>query len=104
MAINPSSAIAAYQRIARQAGEDSGMEPRSTDPGGTFADLVGKSLASAVDIGRKAESLSAQAIAGKADLNEVVQAVTNAEVTLQTVLAVRDRVIQAYQDIIRMPI
>jgi flagellar hook-basal body complex protein FliE len=34
----------------------------------------------------------------------VVAAVTNAEVTLQTVLAVRDRVIQAYQDIIRMPI
>jgi flagellar hook-basal body complex protein FliE len=103
MAINPSSAIAAYQRIARQGGEG-GMEPRSADPGGTFADLVGKSLGSAVDIGRKAEALSAQALAGKADLNEVVQAVTNAELTLQSVLAVRDRVIQAYQDIIRMPI
>ena len=104
MAINPSNAVAAYQRLARQAGETAGMEPRSADPGGTFSDLVSKALGSAAEIGHKAESMSAQAIAGKADLNEVVQAVTNAEVTLQTVLAVRDRVIQAYQDIIRMPI
>jgi flagellar hook-basal body complex protein FliE len=103
MAINAPSAIAAYQRIARQ-GAEAGMEPRSADPGGTFADLVGESLKSAVDIGRKAEDLSAKAIAGKADLNEVVQAVTNAEITLQTVIAVRDRVIAAYQDILRMPI
>jgi flagellar hook-basal body complex protein FliE len=44
------------------------------------------------------------AIAGKADLTEVVTAVTNAEITLKTVLAIRDRVIQAYQEIARMPI
>jgi len=34
----------------------------------------------------------------------VVTAVTNAEVTLQTVVAVRDKVISAYQDILRMPV
>jgi flagellar hook-basal body complex protein FliE len=34
----------------------------------------------------------------------VVTAVTNAELTLETVVAVRDRVVQAYQDILRMPI
>ena len=31
-------------------------------------------------------------------------AVTNAEITLQTVVSIRDRVIQAYQEILRMPI
>jgi flagellar hook-basal body complex protein FliE len=45
-----------------------------------------------------------QALAGQADLTDVVIAVTNAEVTLQTVVAIRDRVIQAYQEIIRMPL
>jgi flagellar hook-basal body complex protein FliE len=34
----------------------------------------------------------------------VVTAVSNAEVTLQTVVAVRDRVVAAYLDILKMPI
>ena len=38
------------------------------------------------------------------ELTDIVQAVNNAEIALQTVVAVRDRVIDAYQQIIRMPI
>ena len=45
-----------------------------------------------------------QALAGKADLADVVTAVSNAELTLQTVVAVRDRVVAAYLDILKMPI
>ena len=51
-----------------------------------------------------AEKMSAQAAAGKADVTDVVAAVSNAEISLQLVVAVRDRAVQAYQDIIRMPI
>ena len=58
----------------------------------------------AIKTGEKGELMSAKAIAGTADLREVVTAVTNAEVTLQTALAIRDRVIQAYNDIVSMPI
>ena len=52
----------------------------------------------------RGEKLSAQSVAGKAELTDVVTAVTSAELTLQTVVAVRDRVISAYQEIMRMPI
>ena len=45
-----------------------------------------------------------KAVAGKADMTQVVTAVSNAEVTLQAAVAVRDKVIQAYLDVIRMPI
>jgi flagellar hook-basal body complex protein FliE len=45
-----------------------------------------------------------QGVAGNVDIRDVVMAVNNAEVTLQTVVAVRDKVIAAYQDIMRMPI
>ena len=45
-----------------------------------------------------------QALVAPTDVSQVVMAVTNAEVTLETVVAVRDRVIQAYQDILKMPI
>jgi flagellar hook-basal body complex protein FliE len=43
-------------------------------------------------------------MAKKAELVDVVTAVTQAEITLETVTAVRDKVISAYQDIMRMPI
>ena len=54
--------------------------------------------------GHKGETQATQAVAGQANLQDVVEAVNAAELTLQTVVAVRDRMISAYQDIIRMPI
>ncbi len=103
MTVSVTNALAAYARQAKDA-VSGGMEPRSADPGKTFADMLGESLDSAVEIGRQSEAMSAKAIAGQADLNEVVSAVTNAEITLQTVVAIRDRMIQAYQEIVQMPI
>jgi flagellar hook-basal body complex protein FliE len=44
------------------------------------------------------------AIAGGGNLTEVVTAVSRAELALQSTVAIRDRVVQAYQDIMRMPI
>ena len=50
----------------------------------------------------KSEKVSAQAIMGKASMTDVVQAVNDAEMTLQTVIAVRDKIIDAYQRIMQM--
>lgn len=57
-----------------------------------------------VDAQHKSESMSAAAVQGKADIAQVVQAVSEAEVTLQTMVAVRDKVVSAYEEIMRMPI
>ena len=46
----------------------------------------------------------ATSVQGKGSLIDVVTAVTSAEASLETVMAVRDQVIQAYQEIMRMPI
>ena len=70
----------------------------------SFSDLVGEAAKSARSTGYENESLSAKAMADKVDLHELVTSVTNAELTLQTVVAIRDRVIGAYQDILKMPI
>jgi flagellar hook-basal body complex protein FliE len=80
-----------------------GMDPR-TGAGDSFADLVKSATSETIDTLQKGEQASAAAVAGNGNLTEVVTAVSNAEATLQTVVAVRDRVIQAYQDILRMPI
>jgi flagellar hook-basal body complex protein FliE len=101
MAIDAMKAVAAY---AKGAASGAAKALGASDPAENFASLVRDAAGSAMDTMKNSEAMSAKALAGKADLNEVVTAVSNAEVTLQTVLAVRDKVIAAYQDILRMPI
>ena len=45
-----------------------------------------------------------RAIAGGGNLTEVATAVSHAELALQTAVSIRDKVVQAYQDVMRMPI
>ena len=72
--------------------------------GVTFADMLRDNIQSSVKTMRGGEEMSAKAVTGEADLTDVVQAVTSAELTLQTVVALRDRMISAYQEIMRMTI
>lgn len=97
-----SNVLAAYRAASGQA-VTAGLEPRETG-GPSFSDMLQEAGKTAVAALKKSEKLTAEAAVGRADLNEVVNAVTNAEVTLQTVTAVRDKVISAYQEILRMPI
>lgn len=101
MAINPADAIRAFNRAA-SLGSD-GMEAREA-PQSTFLETLGKVAADSIESNRKAEALTEKAVVGQAELMDVVTAVSNAEMTLQTVVAVRDRVLNAYQEIMRMPI
>ncbi|MEC9347259.1 MAG: flagellar hook-basal body complex protein FliE [Pseudomonadota bacterium] len=72
--------------------------------GGSFADLVKQAGEQAVQAMERSEKVTLQSGTGQVELTDIVQAVNNAEIALQTVVAVRDRVIDAYQQIIRMPI
>ncbi|MCH8685117.1 flagellar hook-basal body complex protein FliE [Pedomonas mirosovicensis] len=73
-------------------------------PNASFGDMLGEMFHTAVDASRKSEAVSAQSIQGKADLIDVATAVNNAEMAVETLVAVRDRVVSAYQEILRMPI
>jgi flagellar hook-basal body complex protein FliE len=103
MTVNFTDAVSAYQRLVKGQAE-AGLAARDKAPDGDFADALRAATGSAVDALRGGETETLKAAAGKADINEVVLAVSQAEITLQTVVAVRDRVIQAYQEILRMPI
>jgi flagellar hook-basal body complex protein FliE len=70
----------------------------------SFAKLVQSSLGDMAKATAASEAQALKAVTGKADITEIVAAVSNAEMALETVVAVRDRVISAYQDIIKMPI
>lgn len=98
------NAIAAYNKAAGIADAPGIGADDSAKASGDFASLVQDALGKAIQGGKEAELTSAQNIAGKGELVDVVTALTAAETTLDTIVAVRDRVIQAYQDISRMPI
>lgn len=100
-----SDALAAYGATAASVtGTVPPAPPAAAHSGPAFSELVRDAAASAVETSRTAERMTVQAALGRADLTEVVTAVSAAEVTMQAVVAVRDRVVQAYQEILRMPI
>lgn len=105
MAVSFSNAINAYNSAVRSVTEgrierpDTGM-----DAGQSFATMVHDSLKSSRDLGVHAEQMQMKALNGDADIRDVVLAVSNAEMALDTVVAVRDRVLTAYQEILKMPI
>ena len=69
-----------------------------------FSDFLSGAVKDAIGTLKGGEQMAAQAIGGKADIVNVVNAVNQAELTLDTVVAVRDKVIAAYQSIMQMPI
>ena len=93
-AVSASAAASAYART------ESGQGPSLEG----FGQALTEALQGVVDAGHKADTQTAAAIAGTGNLTEVVAAVNRAELALQTTTAIRDRVVQAYQDIMRMPI
>jgi len=102
--LNMANAVDLYRKAAQRftgAGDATPVGPRPTEE---FSSVLKDSIRTAIDVQKTGEEMSVKAVAGQADLAEVVTAVSNAELTLQTVVSVRDRVIQAYQDVMRMPI
>jgi flagellar hook-basal body complex protein FliE len=102
MAIDPLSGAKAYMDVARaaqRAGAGSGA-----DDALDFGRMVQNAIGDAANAAHQAEQAGLAAAAGKTDIVNVVTAIAQAETTLETVMAVRDQVIQAYQEILRMPI
>ncbi len=102
MAIDPIFASKAYLNTAKSVQD----ALKDAGPGDAidFGQLVKNAVGDAQGQLQAAETQSFNVAAGKADIVDVVTAIAAAESTLETVVAVRDQVIQAYQEIMRMPI
>jgi flagellar hook-basal body complex protein FliE len=98
MASAASAALQAYRSMSAVGGDAAG----STQP--SFGSSLQTALEGVMGQGHAAEGLAMKAVAGEGNIIDVVSAVSKAELSLQTTIAVRDRVVQAYQDIMRMPI
>jgi flagellar hook-basal body complex protein FliE len=95
-------AYAAAQSIARPGATPKPMQTAATGNG--FGSMLTQALDSVAQSGAKADAQTLSAASGKANVVDVVTAVAESETALQTLVAVRDRVISAYEDIMKMPI
>lgn len=103
------NAISAYSNAAGStldSGESSGSSMSSVAPvpGTDFASVLKDAAKVSIGALKESETMSAAAIAGKADIRDVVAAVNNAQATLETVVNVRDKMVSAYNEIMRMSI
>ena len=100
---SPSVAANAYANLARIV--DPSALTKSSEAGGqSFATMLKDTIGSVVEAGRKADGQTLAAASGKANVIDVVTAVAETEVAVGTLVSVRDRVIQSYEEIMRMPI
>ncbi len=101
----PAAAAAAYRAAAQIAATPGtpGITPANV-PGNNFSDFLSGAIKDSINTMRQGEHAASQQVQGKANLVDVVQSVNAAEITLDTVVAVRDKVVAAYQSIMNMPI
>jgi flagellar hook-basal body complex protein FliE len=102
----PALAAAAYQSVANIGGASSAASSAATSgaPGANFSDFLSGAVKDSIHSISAGEKASTQAVAGNANIVDVVNSVNSAELTLDTVVAVRDKVVAAYQSIMTMPI
>ncbi len=103
MSIDALKAAEAYAAVAGAA-PTAPNAAQSTTGGADFGGLVQDAISDAAQTLRGADDAAASVAAGEAGLVDVVTAVSSAEVTLEAAIAIRNRVIEAYQEIMRMPI
>ncbi|MFN3622612.1 MAG: flagellar hook-basal body complex protein FliE [Hyphomicrobium sp.] len=75
-----------------------------TEPGADFGSMLARMAGDTVDTLKGAEAVSVAGIRDKASVQQVVESVMAAEQSLQTAIAVRDKVVSAYMEISRMAI
>jgi flagellar hook-basal body complex protein FliE len=72
--------------------------------GNDFAQFLADSVQGVVDDGKASDQKALDLVNGKGDIVDVVTAISQTEIAMETMVTVRDRVISAYEEIMRMPI
>jgi flagellar hook-basal body complex protein FliE len=102
---SPTVAANAYASLARIMDTAGGAAKGSETSGGqSFGALLKDAIGSVMDAGKKSDAQTVAMTSGKANVMDVVTAVAETDVAVSTLVSVRDRVIQSYEDIMRMPI
>jgi flagellar hook-basal body complex protein FliE len=107
MSIPFSAAATAYGNAQKLI--DRALKPESSGAGAggegpDFAKLLSQAVQGVVDSGKSSDQKSLDLVNGRGNLVDVVTSVAQTQVAVESLVAVRDRVISAYEDIMKMPI
>lgn len=72
--------------------------------GPSLQDGVKEAVGNFTDVLNKSEEFAEIGFKGEADPHALVEALTKSELAVETVVAVRNKVVEAYQEILRMPV
>lgn len=100
---SPAVAANAYANLARIL-DTSGTGKGSGASGLSFGAVLKDAIGSVMEAGRKSDAQTIAMANGKANVMDVVTAVADTDVAVSTLVAVRDKVIQAYEDVMKMTI
>jgi flagellar hook-basal body complex protein FliE len=100
---SPTIAANAYAAAARVL--DSGGANKVSETGDTsFSAVLKEAIGGVLEAGRKSDAQTVAMASGKANVMDVVTAVAETDVAVSTLVSVRDKVIAAYEDIMKMAI
>ncbi|BBF80190.1 flagellar hook-basal body complex protein FliE [Asticcacaulis excentricus] len=102
--MNPMLVAKAYGAVQKQVSGLHEEGSRTHDVGAAFSKVLNGAMEQTMKSTQNAESQMIAHSQGKAELIDAVTAVATAEASLESVIAIRDQVISAYQEILRMPI
>jgi flagellar hook-basal body complex protein FliE len=107
----PSLAANAYANVARLGDPAAGLGKAGGIAGlagaadaSSFGAMLKDALGQVAESGQRSDAQTRAMLTGKADMVDVVTAVSETEVAVETMVAVRNKVIEAYQSIMSMPI
>ena len=104
--MNPAAAATAYTNAAKliSGADKSNQGAAALKDGGSFANILKSTVETVQSTGAAAESKAADLASGRADMVDVVTAVAETELAIESMVTVRDRVVSAYQELLNMPI
>jgi flagellar hook-basal body complex protein FliE len=100
---SPTVAANAYANLARIL-DTGGAGKGAQTSGPSFSSVLKDAIGGVMDVGRKSDQQTVAMAAGKANVMDVVTAVAETDVAVSTLVSVRDKVIAAYEDIMKMSI
>jgi flagellar hook-basal body complex protein FliE len=100
---SPTVAANAYASAARIL-ETGGASKGGDASGPSFSAVLKDAIGSVLEVGHKSDAQTMAMASGKANVMDVVTAVAETDVAVSTLVSVRDKVIQAYEDIMKMAI
>lgn len=100
----PALAANAYASLARLTDPAAGLAKAASGEGGGFSEMLKNAIGTVAEAGRNSDAQSHALAAGKSNIVDVVTAVAETEVAVTALVSVRDKVVQAYEEIMRMQI